>query len=204
MNLLNDGVVQNEWKGACTGRTGNVRFSPTASQHTCEDNTINRWHCTLSRLEYALRNKKVSEYVAPDAVNYPALATAVLAQLVEQSQGSALPQPVPLSTLDHLLRLEDPSQRYNTVEGYIMDLHTGAAPIDSVQVMGVVERTDQLLTACTTEQINVLRTRLVRWCRSVFRLNPKVRHNVEKWNRDKDIRVAILNLVHTLVKKEKA
>jgi hypothetical protein len=202
MNVLNNGVVQNNWKGACSGRSGNVRFVSTASKHTCEDTVLNRWHCTLSRLEYTLRNKKIHDYVAPDAVDYPQLANQIISKLIQESQQSDLPQPQ--STLDGLLLIEDLSHHYHTVRVYISALLNTTTPDMTPPHMDIIELTKALLANCTTEQKKVLRTRLVRWGKRVFELNPNARHKIDKWNQDKDINMAILNLVFALDRKEKA
>ena len=208
MNLLNGGAVQNEWRGACVGRTGNVRFSHTAENHTCEDNVINRWHCTLSRLEYALRNKKLSDgqYVAPDVVDYPTLATDIINKLTQQSDASNLTKPTSLPTLNRLLQ-GDPSQRYLTVRVYIIDLFNVADIVtvtpEEAQTMPVIDLTNILINKCTMEQMKAMRTRLVQWCIHVYHMNAKMTQNINRWKHNKDINTAILNLVYILEKKEK-
>lgn len=207
--MLNNTVVQDNWPGACAGRTGNVRYSPKATHHSCEENGLNRWHCILSRLEYEIRktrNPSVA-YISPDAVDYPAVVKMVIKPLEQSNTKNNLVRPNPNTPIQQLLQIQNPNQMFPTVHAYMLALYqkasTGSDSSDLVQSMDTLRVTKEFLKIVgDIAALRTVRTRLVNWCKSVYILNPNMRRNIEVWGREKDASKSILKLVMALDKRK--
>jgi hypothetical protein len=212
--MINNGVVQGNWDGACIGRTGNARYSPNAPKHTCEDNILNRWHCALSRLEYELmrrlRTSSDLRYVAPDAVDFTKIATMVTDAIGSSSKDTVMNRPSSFSVMA-LLNIVNPARMYATVHAYLVDLVTASkrnlGPMEIPEDIYESEAEPYAIALLDAignngDTMKLLRLRLVRWCRSKYATNPITRRRCERWGHAKNVHESILELVRELDKKK--
>ena len=209
--MINNGVVQGNWDGACIGRSGNARYSPNAPKHTCEDNILNRWHCALSRLEFDLtrsvRTASDLRFVAPDVVDFTKIATMVTDAIGSSSKDSAMA--VPSRSVGTLLQIANPVRLYATVRRYIVDLLRAAEGRPGSMVHEEVDGEAEPyavallnIIGADMDTVKLLRLRLLRWCRSRHVANPIARRRCERWGRASDVHEAVRELVRELDKSK--
>ena len=150
-------------------------------------------------------------YIAPDAVDYPAVVKKVIDTIIEQSTKTNLVRPNPNTPVQQLLQIQNPNQMFPTVHAYMLALYqkaiqglgTGSASVDLTQSTDSLQVTKEFLKlAGDITTLQTVRTRLVHWCKSDHLLNPNMRRNIEEWGRGKDINKSVLKLVMVLDKKK--
>jgi hypothetical protein len=210
--MLNNGVVQNGWVGACSGRTGNVHYSPKALHHSCEENGLNRWHCILSRLEYEIRKTRHPSvvYIAPDAVDYPAVVRKTINMIIQQSNlATTLQRPIPTSPLRQVLQIANPNETFSTVHEYVRTLYQKTNDDDAesdelIQAMDSLQITKNLLNLVgDIDTLKLLQTRLIAWCKLKYQMNPNMRQKIDECGREKDRKKSITKLVLILDKSKR-